>query len=136
MSSEIFFKKAIGGLKRSFASKQCTISIISHHQFSHDLLVQCSFATNSYICTDQLTWKDGSMEECYKMLRTRLLDFWTSIILQTYSLFLIFLNLTFYFGGIRLIVVYFDKICRQDGYFKISRNLLVGALSKSSHIHL
>ena len=58
-------------------------------------------------------------------------DFKESFKLQTQNLFLIFLYLASYFGGIRPIVVVVDKICRRDKDIEISRNLLVVAPSKS-----
>ena len=51
--------------------------------------------------------------------------------MQSFNSSLIFLNLTSYFGGIRPIVVFVDKICRRDKTIDVSRNLLVMAPSIS-----
>ena len=56
--------------------------------------------------------------------------------MQSHNSSLIFLNLTSYFGGIRPIVVFVDKICRRDKTIEVSRNLLVMAPSISYLFHI
>ena len=70
------------------------------------------------------------------MIKSRFLEFRTSIIVPTSISQFIFLNLTSYFGGIRPIVVSVDKICRQDKNIEVSRNLLVMAPSISYLFHI